>query len=319
MNDLLNKLRSIMVPLLKRCGTVFCFFRTRRNYKRHFSVFTCLVFIFIAGCSTARAPLPASLSGEKEVITDYPEGCSQYKWIHNVPESTDKELYFVGLSNKHATERDARNQASIDCINQFARYCRVKIKLYYNYLAVSCGKSSKVTNPTVAMKDSRQHIVEAFASRVKPQEFCAQRIEKFSDTSKLEFYWKAYALATVPVDEVQKVKDYKPPEPPPPLSLHLTKMGNNRYCIDVRSHLGMPITNFQIIERGCRIFPNELCVTDNEGYRITGRTATLDFTNRRSILLGGNDSSFNFRLTDSGSITAKYSINNQPGTLSQKY
>ncbi|MEA3397116.1 MAG: hypothetical protein U9R05_06605 [Chloroflexota bacterium] len=261
-----------------------------------------------------------SLPGEREVITDYPEGCSKYEWIHHVPKSTNTHHFFVGVSEeKHAAEADARNHASIDCISQFARHCGVEIKLYYNYLAVSYGKSSEVTDPTVAMKDSRQHIVDAFVSRLKPREYCAQRIEKFSDTSKTESSWKAYVLATVPVDEVQKVKDYKPPEPPPPLSLHVTNMGNNRYCIEVRSHLGMPVENFRLLENGRPIFPNAYCLATNYNYQINNDTATLDFSSTGSILLGGENDIFSFYLPKSGAITVNYSIDNKHYSFFHKY
>ena len=305
----MNKMCSIMVLFPERCKIFFCFFRTMQNYKRHFSVFACLVFIFIAGCSTGRVPL-----------ADSPLGCSNYKWIHTVPESTDTHHFFVGVSEEnHIAEADARNQASIDCISQFARHCGVEIKLYYNYLAVSYGQSSEMTDPTVAMKDSRQHIVEAFVSRLKPKEYCAQRIENFSDTSKLESFWKAYVLATVPIDEVQKVKDYKPPEPPPPLSLHLTNMGNNRYCIEVRSYLGMPVENFRLLKNGHPIFPNAYCPATNYNYRVNNDTATLDFSSTGSILLGGTNDSFNFCLPESGSITVNCSIDNKHYSFSHKY
>lgn len=309
---MLNKLRSIKVPFPERCGTFFSFFRDRQNYKKYFSVLLCLVFI--AGCSTGKASLTASLPGEREIITDYPEGCSQYKWIHHVPESTDQELYFVGVSDKHAAEADARNQALINCMEQFALQCKVKIKLYYNYLAVSFGKSSKVTDPSVAIKDSRQHIVEAFISRVKPQKFCTQRI--ISGTSELESFWKVYTLATVPVDEVERVQKYKPP---PPLSINVIKMGDNRCCIEVKSYLGVPVENFKLFENGRKIFPNELCANSSEEYRITGHTATLDFSNRRSVFLGGKESTFNFNLSGAGKITAYYSMNNRPDSVSQQY
>jgi len=290
-----------------------------QNYKRHFSVFACLVFIFIAGCSTGRAPLTGSLSGEREVITDYPEGCSKYEWIHSIPEATDNYLYRFGLSDNHATEASARNQAMINCINEFARYCGVEIKQVYDYLAFSYGKSSEVTDPTVAIRDSQKHFVEAFVSRVKAQKWCIQKIKKTSGNTALEYSWKAYVLATVPVDEVQKVKDYKPPEPPPPLSLHVTNMGNNRYCIEVKSHLGMPITNFRMMEQGHQIFPNNYCMARGYNYQINEGVAVLDFSSTGSILLGGTNDSFNFYLPESGVLTVNYSIDNKHYNFSHQY
>ena len=171
-------------------------------------------------------------------------------------------------------------------------------------------------DPTAAIKDSRQHIVDAFVSRVKSKKFCIQKITKFSGGSKLDSFWKAYMLAAVPTDEVERVKNYTPP---PPLSLRIINMENNRCCIEVRSHLGVPVQNFSIMEDGRQIFPNRLCGSGSEGYRITGNTATLNFSNSRSIFLGGNDSTFNFHLTGCGRIIAYYSINNRSDSLSKQY
>lgn len=319
MNNLLNKMCRIMVPFLKRCGTVFFFLQSRHNCKRRFSVFTCLVFIFIVGCSTGRAPLTGSLSGEREEITDFPSDCSKYEWIHHVPESTDDYHYFVGVSNKHATEADARDKALMHCVKQFAEYCKVDIKIFHQYLADYSGKSSSVIDPDLTMKDYRKHIVDAFVSRVKPRKWCIQKIKKISGASELESFWKAYVLAAVPVDEVQKVKDYKPPEPPPSLSLHVINMENNRCCIEVRSHLGIPVENFRLLKNGCLIFPDAYCPTTNYNYQINNDTATLDFSSTGSILLGGENDIFSFCLPKSGVITVNYSIDNKHYGFSHKY
>ena len=110
---------------------------------------------------------------------------------------------------------------------------------------------------------------------------------------------------------------YKKPEEV--LSLNIRRLQNSNCCIEVRSHLGVPVQNFSIMENGRQIFPNVYCPSKNYNYRINNDTATLDFSSTGSIFLGGENDTFSFDLPESGKITVNHSIKNQHYRFIHKY
>jgi len=173
------------------------------------------VFFLLAGCSSAQ--VAGSTDGQKpmresgvvvdKVVQEIPG--SRPEWIDVIPDSDGQNLYFVGQSGSFRLERDARDDALRSAVNDFARYCGVEVNILDEYLAVSTSKASGVADPTISTKNLSQQAVEAFVSRVKSREWYARRIERYMGSTLLETAWQSWTLVTVPVSEVERVREYK--------------------------------------------------------------------------------------------------------------
>jgi len=159
-----------------------------------------IIVLILFGCATIHKEQQTNCNVE-------PEECPI--WKKKIPTSTAAFHFFIGGSDKYVLERDARNNAMLDAINQFAAYCGVEIKLYYEKLLQSAGKSSEVRDPYSITVEQQRHIVNAFVSRVKATEYCDQKFECKTGTTFLESYYQTIVLATVPVDEIENVRQWR--------------------------------------------------------------------------------------------------------------
>lgn len=185
-----------------------------------------------------------------EIVEERPNPCPE--WIDEVPAKTDEYIYFVGLSRHYSEEKDARRDALMDSINQFAAYSGVKVKKLHKYLAVSFGKASAVSDPKISSKDYEKHVVDAFVGLVKASKFCTQKVRFMSGSTALEISYKTYVLAEVPVDEAKRVMtevgDHPSSAPP---QLFYKKMSGRLYLIwNISNQARRDISIYQILPDG---------------------------------------------------------------------
>ena len=169
---------------------------------------TYMLRLFLAGALLVTWGCAATAPVER-IVSETPSPCPD--WVYKTPPSRQGLLSFVDVSLHHASERDARDEAARNCMVQFANYCGVEISTYRRYLKDAYSPSSRTLDPLVSFRGSETVSVRAFVSRVKASEWCIQKIEKQDRNGRLLTAWKAYLLAVVPEEEVDRVKQYKTP------------------------------------------------------------------------------------------------------------
>jgi hypothetical protein len=129
-------------------------------------------------------------------------------WILNPPASDSEFMYFIGISRKHATEQDARDDAMMAARSEFAKYCGVEIQELQKELSVSFGLSGEVEDPTRSNIRKSKEEVYARISRVRSK---TNYYERYGASGKrvVPTAWQYWTLVSVPRDEVQKVEAWR--------------------------------------------------------------------------------------------------------------
>lgn len=130
-------------------------------------------------------------------------------WIYLEPSFIGDYLYFVGISEHHSLERDARNSARRDAVRTFAGYCGVYIFDLYQRVSTSLNLSTGVMDPSVATKQQQEQIIDAYVSRVRTKRWYIEEWATVVDGSILEKYFIVYVYAEVPKDEYDRVIELK--------------------------------------------------------------------------------------------------------------
>lgn len=175
-----------------------------------------LIFVsIIISCVSKEVTLPAnppsqnvpSSSSETVLIRSFPS--DRPNWTYQEPQSKDGYLFFVGISENHSLERDARNSARRDSVRTFAAYCGVEVFDLHRAVSTSFSLSSGITDPTVVTKQQQEQMVDAYVSRVKAREWYIEEWALISDNAIIERYYRVYVKSAVPSDEYYKVMEYK--------------------------------------------------------------------------------------------------------------
>jgi len=155
-----------------------------------------LVLVFAAGCATSKVGIAPGGPGEKLLwSTDK----VRPKWTVEEPEVESDTMLFVGLSGKYATEQEARDEALRDVTTNVIRYLGTLAKDKYEKVATSFGLSSSVVDPTTSTRQYEKQLAANVAQKVKAKKWY---IEKWSTPTGIG--WKAFVLATVPIDSVNE-------------------------------------------------------------------------------------------------------------------
>jgi len=121
-------------------------------------------------------------------------------WTVNEPAFEGNFMYFVGLSNKCATENTAREEARRNAITQVVQYLGVAVKDKFQQITSRYGLSSDISNPTVASRGFVDSLSAGLAKNVKVQKWYIEKWE-----NKLgEIFFLAYGLATVPKNVINE-------------------------------------------------------------------------------------------------------------------
>ncbi|MCK4908469.1 MAG: DUF4384 domain-containing protein [Planctomycetes bacterium] len=125
-------------------------------------------------------------------------------WLHLEPEAKGDRFLFVGLSEKFATEKEARDNAQRAATSNVVRYTSTQVTNNFQRILTSSGLSTDIIDPTVAVRDFEKQFSSAVARRVKAQEWYLQKWLRKKD-GQMQNYWMAYVLVTVPQQDVNRV------------------------------------------------------------------------------------------------------------------
>ena len=163
--------------------------------------------VFIASCG-AKPQKPRSKTdtvSERLIVNE----CAGKKWVNNPPEEDARFLYFVGKSEKFATEKGSRDGAMVDVTEQFVKFTGIEVSTLDEIMKVSYGLSSQVQDATVSGKSRSKAQANAFVSRIKAREWCGQRYQKMSGNRVVGRIYLATLLAAVPRSELENVKRWQ--------------------------------------------------------------------------------------------------------------
>jgi hypothetical protein len=153
--------------------------------------------VFYAACASKPEVIkPAPNIGEEMIWTDHKDG--RPAWTYKEPEGDDKNLLFVGVSGKYATEKEVRDDALRSSINNVVRYIGTSVNDNFQRLTASYGLSTDIINSTVATRQFEEQLNSALASHVKAREYYTEKWK----TKINETYYVAYVLSFVPRDSV---------------------------------------------------------------------------------------------------------------------
>ncbi|HPG29540.1 MAG TPA: DUF4384 domain-containing protein [bacterium] len=175
------------------------------------------IVLILSGCAAKREMRSAQINsaptiqqkkytGEK-LISAFPEIKPQ--WIYTEPEPADGYLFFIGISDKFANEKEARENAHRDCIKKFAAYCGVEVTELYKSITTGFGLSSGISDPTKATVNNEQQAIDALVSRVKTSEWYIEKWASLSDNEIIDQYYKVFVKSKVPEEEYKKVIEQK--------------------------------------------------------------------------------------------------------------
>ena len=147
--------------------------------------------ILLVGCSASK-PVPIVQ------VVEAPKNEERPDWIYNEPLEENGLLSFVGMSNVHSSEKNARSDARRDATNNVVQYLGSIAKFKFEELNVSYGLSTKMVDPTVSTQQFQKLIASNITRRLKTKTWHMER-EKIEG----ELGYKYFVLAVIPNSTIE--------------------------------------------------------------------------------------------------------------------
>ncbi len=164
-----------------------------------------IILLFTISACSGLTIFTKTVEIKEEIIECYPD--TRPDWMDKMTQSNDNFEYFVGHSVRKSQERDARDDAMVNAINQLVRYCGVEVKTIDEYLITTQDKSSKIVDPTVSSKEKNHQLAEAFIRHIRGIEWYNCKT-KYSDNKTITTGWLSSVLIAIPKEEIEKIKQY---------------------------------------------------------------------------------------------------------------
>lgn len=173
-------------------------------------IFTLCFLLF--GCANL-SKKDAEKEIEPEIILDeriaWESHDSRPEWTYIDPYKEEGNLFFVGMSDKLATEKDSRDSALNAAISNVVKYIGASVYIEIIKIITDSGLSSEIIDPYVIQKSVESQISQAAARRVKSSEWYIQKWEMVY-TRHVETYYLIWSLAFVPEEEINEaIKEQK--------------------------------------------------------------------------------------------------------------
>ncbi|MEW6556273.1 MAG: hypothetical protein AB1349_02855 [Elusimicrobiota bacterium] len=123
------------------------------------------------------------------------------EWTIKEPYEKNTDLLFVGISNKFATEKEARDDAQNTAIKTVVKYIGVDVKNQFQQIRTSYGLSSDIVDPTIATREIEQQLSQAVARKVKAVEWYIEKIKVEYEKQDKQYY-SVFLLAKIPKNEI---------------------------------------------------------------------------------------------------------------------
>lgn len=125
-------------------------------------------------------------------------------WLEKEPYKEEESLLFIGISDKLATEKDARDNALRAAISRVVGFIGTDVKDKFERLQTSYGLSTDIIDPTIATRRFEEQFSKAIARRVKAREWYIEEYQVKFKKQPPGTYYIIYVLAFVPEQEVNR-------------------------------------------------------------------------------------------------------------------
>lgn len=156
------------------------------------------VLALLAACGGEKTSIPPEVH-EKLIWSSSAE---RPEWTMQEPETNDGIMYFVGLSEKYATEKGAREDARNNAASGVVKYMGTLVKDKFERARVSYGLESDVVNPTASARSFEKQLSVNMAKKVKVKNWYEEKWHTPTGVG-----WKVFVLMSVPqgaIDETYK-------------------------------------------------------------------------------------------------------------------
>lgn len=133
---------------------------------------------------------PAAAPGEELVRTSHD---ARPGWIDSIPEDKGDTMFFVGLSDRMASERLGRERARRDAMNNAVQFMGTLVTDRFEELSVDFGLQSDVVDPTISAREFNRQLAMNLVTHLKAAEYYW---EQWSTPTGYGF--QVYTLATIP-------------------------------------------------------------------------------------------------------------------------
>lgn len=157
--------------------------------------------IISISCSSTPGRPDAAPSADDEMISKSHE--DQPEWLYTEPESDSEYHYFTGMSAKMATEKNGREDALNNALQNVVKYLGSAYEERLQKISTSYGLSSEIIDPTEASRNFQENTTKGLAKKVKAKSYY---IEKWK-TSADEAYYLVRLLTKVPRSAVDEAFD----------------------------------------------------------------------------------------------------------------
>lgn len=167
--------------------------------KKTVSIVIGLILISIlGGCAASKTGEPVAIPQDPQEKLIWSSATERPAWIYNEPATEKGLMYFVGLSNKYATEKLAREDARRNATESVVKYMGTLVKNKFERVSTDFGLAGDVVNPTMSAKEFEKQLAVNMASRVKVKQWY---IEKWKAPTGVGI--QAFLLAQVPQKSVE--------------------------------------------------------------------------------------------------------------------
>ncbi|KRW83637.1 hypothetical protein [Marinobacter sp. P4B1] len=118
-------------------------------------------------------------------------------WTANgvVSKANRNEISFVGMSNRHSTQRGARDAAMSDVRRLITQYAETQVDDQVTTTERSSGLQDGIQNPTITREVVTQEIASLAIQKMSPEKW---RFEQWKNKATGETFFTAFVMTTVP-------------------------------------------------------------------------------------------------------------------------
>ena len=149
----------------------------------------------LSGCAATSSPTAIPVEGSEKLL--YSSSPERPAWTMEEPDTVDGVMTFVGLSNRHASEKSARADAKRNATDSVVKWMGTMVKNKFESLSVTYGLESTVIDPTPSSREYEKQLAANMVSRVKVKTWY---MEKWQTPTGIGY--QMFALAKVPASAI---------------------------------------------------------------------------------------------------------------------
>lgn len=167
----------------------------------------------ISGCSSMKASPEGYIKRPEmtqKLLWSYPE--QRPGWTVEHTESDGQYYYFVGISNRHTTEKAARDHAMVSAASEATNYFGQLAKSDRERITIGSAAESETSDASVNSRFIDHHVAENLVKRLQGKDWY---LEQWKDDTGPKPMWMAFVRARINANEVNAALQAAGIRPPP--------------------------------------------------------------------------------------------------------